>query len=154
MVLESSSLLSPKTQMGYSRYQSGINPNEHQVSKIPGGSCLSNSGWNRLPSPTLKFPTGIYISPNISNSKVPGQTQKIDVQGNSCNTILAEEALFHNHSTAEYGGPITSSSDTGSALTRPVSALSTRKTTPDGIEIERVRLLNQGCSFKVVATQH
>lgn len=60
--------------------------------------------------------------------------------------------MVHNPSTVEQRGSITSSSNAGSALTGPVSTPSTRETTFDGMEIERDRLLSQGCSYNVVAT--
>lgn len=60
--------------------------------------------------------------------------------------------MVHDHPTTEYRGPITPSSNSEFTLTGPVPASSTRKTTPNGLEIERERLLDQGCYLRVVAT--
>lgn len=54
--------------------------------------------------------------------------------------------MVHNTPTVEHREPIAYSSNTGPAFTGPVSTPSGRKTTPDSLEVERNRLLEQGCS--------
>lgn len=94
----------------------------------------------------------LYINSDPLNSQIPGQTEELDVHGDSGNTVLAEEAVVHDHPTIEHRGSITSSSNPGSILTGPVPISSTRKATPNGLAIESERLLDQGCSLRVVDT--
>lgn len=128
----SPSLLTPDADLGHAWYRSGSNPNEWQVSKIPGLSDASNSSRGRFPAPTLELPAGIYISPPI-----PLIARFLFSLGRSTSTVIAKKTVVHIHSTTEYGGSLTSSSDTGSVLTKPISTPGTRKTTPDGLEIEK-----------------
>lgn len=65
VVPQSSSLSSPYLQMVNSRYGSGGNSREQQMSLIPSEGRLSNSSRDRLSSPPMGISPGLYFSPPI-----------------------------------------------------------------------------------------
>lgn len=113
---------------------------------------LIKEEWQKPPTP-LEFPSGLHLSPPDSpHSKVPTQAQEINGIGSSCDSLLAEEAMVHYPPTVEHIGSASST-----VIGRPTLSGSSTSSKPgeaasDGLEAERARFLDQGCSQKEVET--
>lgn len=151
MVPEPTSLQSPDPNLGNSGNRSGSNTLKHKVSEVPFESCIPICGGSGRPSPSVELPIGVHIS-NAFDCEVPIEAREIFGISDSDHSFLAQEALVYDSSTAQSGGPTTSSIIIRSSSPRSVPPSSPREALSDGLDIERIRFLEQGCSQEVVST--
>lgn len=113
---------------------------------------LIKEEWQKPPTP-LEFPSGLHLSPPDSpHSKVPTQAQEINGIGSSCDSLLAEEAMVHYPPTVEHIGSASSPVISRPALSGSSTSSKPGEAASDGLEAERARFLDQGCSQKEVET--
>lgn len=117
--------------------------NKCQVSEIPVKSGLPISRGNRLSSPPLELQARIHIS---TNREIPFQAPEVFCYGDSSNSFLAEKALVRILITTQSAATTTSSGDTRPTISGSIPSSGSMEVALDGMEVERNRLLEQGCS--------
>lgn len=119
---------------------------ECQVSEIPVKSVIPISQGNRLSNPPMELQVGVHIPSNPVNCKGPVQAPEIFSHSNRCNPTLAKKTVVHDPIATQPSASNPSSGNPGSAISRPIPTPSSREVASDGLEVERARLREQGCS--------
>ena len=120
--------------------------------EVPLQSSLSVSRGDGLPSTPVGLQPGVHLSPNSSNSEVPSQAPEILSHSNHGGAILAEEAVVHDPLAAQHPASNPPAVLSRSPISRPVPPSGPGQTAPNSMEVERIRLREQGCSQEVITT--
>lgn len=136
--------------MGSSRHRPRSNTREQEMSKVSVEEPLPLSGGNGLSPAYLELSPRLHFSTNPTDSQVPSEAQTLSSSSPGRDSLLATEALVHHPPATEHSGSNSSSGDNGSTNPGPAVASESREIAPSGLETERSRFLDQGCSQKVV----
>lgn len=152
MVSESPGLFSSYGNMGSTRDRLSSYSCEYEVSEVSVQSIFPFSRRDRLSNSPLELQVGVHIPANSANCEIPVQASEIFSHGNRGNPSLAEKTMVHDPIAAQPSTSNPPSGNSGFAISRPISTSSSRETASDSMEVERVRLREQGCSQEVIST--
>lgn len=122
------------------------------MSKVSVEEPLPLGGGNGLSPAYLELSPRLHFSTNATDCQVPSEAQTLSSSSTGCDSLLATEALVHHPPATEHSGSNSSSGDNGSTNPGPAATSESREIAPSGLETERSRFLDQGCSQKVVET--
>lgn len=138
--------------MGSSRHRPRSNTREQEVSEVSVEESLPHSGGYGLSPARLELSPRLHFSTNPTDSQVPSEAQTLNSSSTSRDSLLATEALVHHPPATEHSGSTSTPGNNGSTNPGPATTSESREIAPSGLETERSRFLEQGCSQKVVDT--
>lgn len=152
MVPESPGLFSSYGDMGNARDRLSNHTCEYEVSEVSVQSIVPFSRRDRLSNSPMQLQVGVQIPANSINREIPVQASEILIHGNRGNPSLTEKTMVHDPIAAQPSTSNPSAGNPGFAISRPISTPGSREVASDGMEVERVRLREQGCSQEVIST--
>lgn len=121
--------------------------------QVPVESPISNRREGGLPSSPVELPLRLHFPSIASNSHVSGQAEQLLFSNSDGDYfIFAKEALVSKFTLTQHGATASAFGNTRPSFSGALPTSGAANITTHGLKIERQRLLDHGCSEKLVPT--